>query len=149
MLRSATTRSFSRAAAASRKRFSSKSASGPLEADSGPLATHVFHNLTLTLSVLAPAYLLVPDSYTDGMFNKVFGVVLSANVAAHSWIGLNYVCTDYVPKVSKKLLGPARVVTAGMAAVTFLGLSRIAVSSKGGIKGAIKGLWNPPVEEKK
>ena len=147
MLRSSTTRLISRAAAASRKKFSSSSP-GPLEADSGPLATHVFHTFTLSLAVLAPAYLLVPDSYTDGFFNKAFGVLLTANITAHSWIGLNYVATDYVPKVSKKLLGPARIFNAGLAAVVFLGMSKIAVFSKGGIKGCIKGLWNPPEEKK-
>jgi succinate dehydrogenase hydrophobic anchor subunit len=113
------------------------------------LATNVYHKGHLALAVMVPAYLMVPDSYTDGFFNKAFGLVLTANVAVHSWIGLNYVCTDYVPKVSQKLLGPARILNAGIAVVTFLGLARIAVSSKGGIKGCIKGLWNPPVAEKK
>jgi succinate dehydrogenase hydrophobic anchor subunit len=131
------------ASAATRRKF----ASGPLAADTGPLATHAYHAMTTALLGLAPAYFLVPDSYTDGIFNKIFGVGLSATISAHSWIGMNYVCTDYVPKVSKALLGPARIVNAGFAVVTFLGLSRIAVSSKGGIKGCIKGLWNPPKKE--
>jgi succinate dehydrogenase hydrophobic anchor subunit len=114
---------------------------GPLEADSGPLATRVHHTMSLSLAILAPAYFMAPD---DGMFGKVFGVALSTNIAAHSWIGMNYVVTDYVPKISKSLLGPARVFNAGLAGVTLLGLSYIAVSSKGGIKGCVKGLWNPP-----
>lgn len=83
------------------------------------------------------------------MFDKVFGVVLAANISAHSWIGLNYVATDYVPKVSKALLGPSRFAIAGMAGITFLGLSRMAISSDGGIKGCLKGLWNPPKKETK
>jgi succinate dehydrogenase hydrophobic anchor subunit len=103
----------------------------------------------LSLVVLTPAYFLVPDSYTDGFASRAFGLILSANITAHSWIGLNYVATDYVPKISKKLLGPARIANAGLAAVTFLGLARISWSSKGGIKGVLKGLWNPPAEEKK
>ena len=144
MIRAASSRVASRALSASKKRFSTS----PLEADAGPMATHTFHKLTLSLSVLAPAYLLVPDKYTDGFFNKAFGVVLAANVTAHSWIGLNYVATDYVPKISKGLLGPARIVIGGMAGITFVGLSTISVLSKGGIKGCIKGLWNPPAEKK-
>lgn len=145
MIRSALVRSpaLNGAAAASRRKF----ASGPLEGDAGNLATHGHHAMTTALIGLAPAYFLVPDSYTDGIFNKVFGVGLSATITAHSWIGLNYVATDYVPKLSKALLGPARIVNAGLAVVTFLGLSRIAVSSPGGIKGCVKGLWNPPKKE--
>ena len=56
--------------------------------------------------------------------------------------------TDYVPKVSKALLGPSRVAIAGMTAVTFLGLSRVSIQSEGGIKGCVKGLWNPPQDKK-
>jgi succinate dehydrogenase hydrophobic anchor subunit len=90
---------------------------------------------------------MVPDNYTDGIVNKLFGVGVSGAITAHSWIGLNYVATDYVPKVSKALLGPARIFNAGLALVTFVGLSRIAVSSPGGIKGCVKGLWNPPKKD--
>mmetsp|Transcript_4937 Transcript_4937/g.8783 ORF Transcript_4937/g.8783 Transcript_4937/m.8783 type:complete len:104 (-) Transcript_4937:183-494(-) len=103
--------------------------------------------MNLALAVLAPVYFMVPESYSDGFFSKSFGVLLSANITAHSWIGLNYVATDYVPKVSKALLPPARYAIAGMSFVTFFGLSRIAISSPGGIKGCIKGLWNPPKKE--
>lgn len=144
-MRSALIRSpgITNASAATRRRF----ASGPLEADSGKLATHTHHAISTALLGLTPAYFLVPDSYTDGIFNKLFGVGLSATITAHSWIGLNYVATDYVPKVSKALLGPARIANAGLAVVTFLGLSRIAVSSPGGIKGCVKGLWNPAKKE--
>jgi succinate dehydrogenase hydrophobic anchor subunit len=146
MIRSALLRSpaTSHTAAAARRKFAS---SGPLEADSGGLATHVNHTISTALLGLAPVYFLVPDSYTDGIVNKIFGVGVSGAITAHSWIGLNYVATDYVPKISKALLGPARVFNAGLAVVTFVGLSRIAVSSPGGIKGCIKGLWNPPKKE--
>lgn len=136
------------AASSSRRQFSTTGTGSPLEADSGKLATHTYHTMTLSLAVLAPVYFLIPDSMTDGIVDKAVGLLLSANVTAHSWIGLNYVATDYVPKVSKKLLGPARIVNAGLATVTFLGLARISLSSKGGIKGCIKGLWNPPPAEK-
>lgn len=145
MLRAASIRSpvVARATNVARRRF----ASGPLEADSGSMATHGHHMMTMALAGLTPVYFLVPDSYSDGIFNKVFGVALSATITAHSWIGLNYVATDYVPKVSKALLGPARIANAGIAVVTLFGLTRIAVSSPGGIKGCVKGLWNPKKEE--
>ena len=58
------------------------------------------------------------------------------------------VATDYVPKISKPLLGPSRIVIAGMTGVMFLGLSFVSISSKGGIKGCLKGLWNPSISEK-
>ena len=58
--------------------------------------------------------------------------------------------TDYVPKVSKALLPPARIAIAGMCGITFVGLSVMSVASPGGIKGCVKGLWNPtPKDEKK
>lgn len=134
-----------RASAASRRLFSSN----PLDADSGALATHVHHAMNLGLAVLTPVYFLIPDSYSDGMFNKAFGVYLAAHISVHSWIGLNYVATDYVPKISKALLGPSRYAIAGMAGITFLGLSRIAVSSEGGIKGCVKGLWTSAKKDTK
>mmetsp|Transcript_36138 Transcript_36138/g.75170 ORF Transcript_36138/g.75170 Transcript_36138/m.75170 type:complete len:151 (+) Transcript_36138:107-559(+) len=129
----------------SRRFFSSN----PLASDVGPLATRVHHGMTLALAVLTPVYFAVPDKYTDGAANKTFGVLLSFNIAAHSHIGLNYVATDYVPKISKALLGPARVVILGFSAITLLGMSKMAMGSPGGIKGVVKGVWNPLPEKKK
>lgn len=148
MLRSATSRlSYTRVTASASRRLFSSSGGSPLAADSGALATHAHHTMNLALAILTPVYFLIPESYSDGFFGKTFGVLLSANITAHSWIGLNYVATDYVPKVSKALLPPARMAIAGMSLVTFLGMSRLAVGSPGGIKGCIKGLWNPPKKE--
>lgn len=59
---------------------------------------------------------------------------------------MNYVATDYVPKISKGLLGPFRVINAVLGVVTFVGLSKIALNGKGGIKGTVKGLWKPKKE---
>ena len=81
------------------------------------------------------------------MVDKTFGILLSGAISAHSWIGLNYVATDYVPKFSKALIGPVRVVNAALGVVTFLGLSIIALNDKGGIKGTIMGLWRPSKKE--
>lgn len=55
---------------------------------------------------------------------------------------MNYVVTDYIPKVSKAMVGPARVFTAVISGVTLLGLVKLACNDKGGIKGAIVALWN-------
>jgi CybS, succinate dehydrogenase cytochrome B small subunit len=112
-----------------------------LEGDAGTVGTRIYHGTTLGLTVLTPLYFLTPDSFTDGYISKSFGLLLSAGISAHSWIGLNYVCRDYVPKISKKLLGPARVVTLGMSVITFLGMAKISVGSPGGLKGLVKGVW--------
>jgi succinate dehydrogenase hydrophobic anchor subunit len=75
---------------------------------------------------------------TDGLVDKAVGLLLTAHITAHQWIGMNYVATDYVPKVSKKLLGPARIVNAGISLCILLGLGQISVSSPGGIKRCLK-----------
>ena len=126
----------------------SSTTNNPLEGDAGALATRAHHAMTVSLAVLTPVFFMVPDSWTDGTFNKTFGMFLTANITAHSWIGLNYVATDYVPKVSKALLGPARYVNAGIAVLTFLGLGKISLSSPGGIKRLVKGIWNPKPTKK-
>ncbi|KAL7559085.1 hypothetical protein ACA910_017501 [Epithemia clementina (nom. ined.)] len=136
------------------RKFASSSSSAPaaspspLQSDVGPLATRVHHGLTMGLAVLTPLYFAVPDSYTGSVFNKIFGLLLSANITAHSHIGLNYVATDYVPKISKALLGPARVAILGLSVFTLLGMGSIAIGSPGGIKGTVKGVWNPLPKEK-
>ena len=127
------------------RRCQSTKSPGFLEADAGSFATRTHHAMTTSLAILTPIFFMVPDSFTDGFLNKMFGVGLAANIAAHSWIGMNYVCTDYVPKFfPKSFLGPSRIFNVGLAAVTFLGLAKVSLSSPGGIKGCIKGLWNPP-----
>jgi hypothetical protein len=134
-----------RAAQQSSRRSKSTTNSGPslLEGDAGGLATRAHHTMTTSLAVATPILFLVPDSYTDGIINKGIELFLTVNIAGHSWVGLNYVVTDYVPKISKALLMPARVANMGIAVVTLVGLSKIALTSPGGIKGAVKGLWNP------
>ena len=77
-----------------------KFSASPLEADSGGLATRAHHAMTLSLVVATPLYLVLPQ---DSGVSRGLGVVLSGTVAAHSWIGLNYVATDYVPKGKRAL----------------------------------------------
>lgn len=120
-----------------------------MEADAGALSTRFYHGTALLMGVMAPVYFLVPDSYTDGPVNKIFGLLLTANFTAHSWIGMNYIAVDYVPKISKSLLLPFRYVNLGMAALMFLGMGKIAVASPGGIKAVVKGVWNGDKRTKK
>jgi len=122
---------------------SRSSGSSPLAGDSGHKATHLHHHMTTFLAVTTPVYLLSPSTYTDGLVDQAFGVVLAASIAGHSWIGLSYVATDYVPKISKGLMGPARLVAAGIGALTFVGLSKIALNGQGGVKGTMAALWRP------
>ena len=129
-----------------RRTFSSSSSS-PLAGDAGKKATHLHHKITTFLAFTTPLYLFTPSTYTDGMVDKTFGILLSGAISAHSWIGLNYVATDYVPKFSKALIGPVRVVNAALGVITFLGLSTIALNDRGGIKGTIMGLWRPSKKE--
>lgn len=121
-----------------------------LEGDIGTMGTRVHHGLNTGLALVTPIYFLTPDAYTDGVVSKTLGVLLSVSISAHSWIGLNYVCRDYVPKISAKLLGPARIVTFGLSAITLLGLMKISVGSPGGLKGLVKGMWTgkPKTENK-
>jgi succinate dehydrogenase hydrophobic anchor subunit len=128
------------------QQYRSKSSS-PLDGDAGNLATHMHHKMTTFLSIATPIYVFSPDSLTNGMVDKTIGMALAVNIAAHSWIGLNYVITDYVPKVSKAMVGPARAVTAGIGAVTLVGLGKVAFNDKGGLKGAALGLWTKKEEK--
>ncbi|KAL3810221.1 hypothetical protein ACHAXA_006361 [Cyclostephanos tholiformis] len=145
----ATTTSAPRAALSS---SSSSSSSSPLAGDAGRKATHLHHRITTFLAFAVPAYLLVPDSYADTSIDKCLGIAISGSIAAHSWIGMNYVATDYVPKVSRALIGPTRVFNAALGIATFVGLGMIATNDRGGIRGALAGLWRPKtppaIEEK-
>lgn len=124
-----------------RRGFSAK-APAPLEADSGGLATHVHHAMTVGLIVATPVYFGIPESWANGVVGTTFGLAWVTTVTAHSWIGLNYVCTDYVPKVSKALLGPSRYLNVAIAVVTFLGMGKMCFAP-GGIKGVLAALWRP------
>ena len=56
---------------------------------------------------------------------------------------MNYVATDYAPKISRGMMGPARVFNAVLGLATFVGLGKVAMNGRGGVKGAVKGLWRP------
>mmetsp|Transcript_29062 Transcript_29062/g.43915 ORF Transcript_29062/g.43915 Transcript_29062/m.43915 type:complete len:144 (+) Transcript_29062:185-616(+) len=124
-----------------RRCLSTSSSAKPslLAGDAGPLATHTYHTMNTVLMGATPLYFLLP---TGGFVDKAFGSVLAVTIAGHSWVGMNYVITDYVPKFfSKSWVGPARVVNAGIGVVTLLGLGAIAFNEQGGIKGCLGALW--------
>jgi succinate dehydrogenase hydrophobic anchor subunit len=114
-----------------------------LESDTGALGTKVHHLMSTSLALLTPVYFLTPDRFTDGVVSRGFGTLLSINAAVHSWIGLNYVARDYVPKISYALLGPARIAIVGLSIVTLVGMAKISLCSPGGLKAVVKGTWNP------
>mmetsp|Transcript_2174 Transcript_2174/g.2512 ORF Transcript_2174/g.2512 Transcript_2174/m.2512 type:complete len:143 (+) Transcript_2174:46-474(+) len=120
--------------------------SSPLQGDAGSKATHLHHKMTTFLAVTTPLYFLAPSDSLPPMADSVIGLALAVNVSAHSWVGMNYVVTDYVPKVSKAMTGPARILTAGLSALTLAGLGKIATNGKGGLKGAVGGLWKKKEE---
>lgn len=103
MIRQTLTRPATRSAVRSAYR---KFSSNPLEADSGGLATRVHHGLMMSLAVGAPIYWMLPQ---DSSVSRGLGVVLGGSIAAHSWIGLNYVATDYVPKGMKRIVWCVRL----------------------------------------
>ena len=64
----------------------------------------------------------------------------------HGHIGMNYVITDYVPKLlSKAAVGPARAIMVGVTGATMLGLTKLNVEGPG-ITGTLKALWRKPKE---
>ena len=138
--------------ARSKSTTSPSSSPSPLEGDSGNIGTHTFHKISSLLALATPFYFFSPDSVLqpNGAVDKACGLALAASIGLHSWTGLNYVVTDYVPKVSKAMVGPARVVSAGIGLVTLVGLGKVALNGKGGIKATILTLWRgkKTIEEK-
>ena len=119
-----------------------------LEGDIGKLGTTIYHSLNVGLAVVVPIYFLTPERYANGYISKTVGFLMSTAISLHSFIGLNYVCRDYVPKISSKLLGPARIATAAFTLIMFVGMSKIALFSPNGVKGVITGLWIPSSKTK-
>ena len=116
--------------------------------DEGFVGTKLHHHANTVLAVLFPMAILGTDADSD--FGKGIGLLTAGYISMHSYIGLNYVVTDYIPKfLSKGAVGPSRVVVTGLSLVTFAGMSKMALYSPGGIPAVVKGLWNPKATEKK
>lgn len=145
--RFAATRSLQQFAARNRSAIRCKS-SGPSPLAPDDYISHSFQHVThLGLAIGFPLYFLTPDSVTAGSIDRIVGLALSAGFGFHAWMGLNYTVADYVPQINKAMLMPARAACAGVAGLVFLGLARISMGSPGGIKGIVKGVWNPKEKE--
>ena len=63
----------------------------------------------------------VAFALSPSVLNMPVDVALGLAIPLHAHIGMGYVITDYVPKVSKGLVGPARILLLGITGVTVLG----------------------------
>ena len=107
-----------------------------LRSDEGKIATKVYHQVNMLVLGLTPIAFALSPSF----LNKPVDFALGLALPLHAHIGMSYVITDYVPKVSKALLGPARVVLLGMTAVTVLGLTKLNIFGVG-MTEVVKSLW--------
>ena len=73
------------------------------------------------------------------MYNIFLGLMLPL----HGHIGMQGILTDYVPKLSKAALGPARMVMTGITAVTVVGMLVHNMAGDGMTK-SLKALWRAP-----
>ena len=129
-------RGASRSARVTSRAFSSMNF---LNADSGSMATSIYHRVNTATLVLTPIAFLVPSSLS-------LPVDLSLGVLfpVHGHIGLNYVVTDYLPKIAPiSMLPAARMAVMGITGVTALGLLKINVMG-GGITKTLRSLWSKP-----
>ena len=101
----------------------------------------LFHKTNLAAMGLFPVVLLMPDSM--GMVAMPFNILLGVMLPVHGHIGMTGVITDYVPKFSKSLLGPARFALLGLTSVTVLGLLKLNLFGDGMTK-SVKSLWRKP-----
>ena len=101
------------------------------------IAVQLYHKVNLALLGATPVALAT--SSTPLSFPVDMG--LAVMFPLHGHIGMNYVLTDYVPKMfGKSALGPARAIMAGVTGVTVLGLVKLNLQGPG-ITGALKSFW--------
>jgi len=106
---------------------------------------HLFHKTNIAAMALAPLILVLPDS---GAATMGYNVVMGLALPLHGHIGMTGILTDYVPKVSKAALTPARYVMVGITAITVLGLLKHNLAGDGMTK-TLKALWRKPEAEEK
>eukprot|EP00520_Triparma_pacifica_P005145 CAMPEP_0118662020 /NCGR_PEP_ID=MMETSP0785-20121206/16598_1 /TAXON_ID=91992 /ORGANISM="Bolidomonas pacifica, Strain CCMP 1866" /LENGTH=94 /DNA_ID=CAMNT_0006555515 /DNA_START=99 /DNA_END=380 /DNA_ORIENTATION=- len=82
----------------------------------------------------------VAFALSPSVINMPFDLALGLALPLHAHIGMSYVITDYVPKVSKGLLGPARVMLLGVTGVTILGLAHVNLKGDG-MTETVKSMW--------
>jgi succinate dehydrogenase (ubiquinone) membrane anchor subunit len=113
-----------------------------LNADSGSMASSGYHKINLVIMGLTPVCFALSPSPIAMPLDIALGVALPL----HAHIGMNYVITDYVPKLSKGAVGPARLVMLALTTTTVLGLLKVNVMGEG-MTETVKKLWRG--EEKK
>ncbi|GMH86272.1 hypothetical protein TrST_g6911 [Triparma strigata] len=117
-----------------------------LKSDEGPLSTSTYHKVNMLIMGLTPvAFALSPSK-----LNLPIDVLLGLALPLHAHIGMSYVITDYVPKISKSLTGPARVLLLGLTGVTTVGLLKLNIFGDG-MTETVKSLWRgkKKLEEKR
>ena len=102
------------------------------------LAVKVYHRVNLALLGATPVALATDNTFLSFPVDMGLAVMFPL----HGHIGMNYVLTDYVPKISKAALGPSRVALAGVTAVSILGLTKLNLEGPG-ITGTLKAFWRP------
>eukprot|EP00636_Phaeomonas_parva_P018296 CAMPEP_0118853792 /NCGR_PEP_ID=MMETSP1163-20130328/2250_1 /TAXON_ID=124430 /ORGANISM="Phaeomonas parva, Strain CCMP2877" /LENGTH=139 /DNA_ID=CAMNT_0006786405 /DNA_START=88 /DNA_END=507 /DNA_ORIENTATION=+ len=129
------------AAVAARRCFSSGGMDF-FKADSGKLAVGVYHKINTATLFVTPIAFMLPTGYTMPV-DLALGVLFPI----HSHIGLNYVVTDYLPKILPTSIFPAvRMGVAGLTGVMMLGLLRLNIGGPG-ITQTLKSLWKKPEEK--
>ena len=102
-------------------------------------------------AVSDPLYLFaLHGAYANIIPDQSISLFVATAVARHSWIGMNYVATNYVLKISKGLVGPVRIFNAALGMIIFVGMTgKIAVNGEGDVKGAVRLLWRSKAVENK
>eukprot|EP00617_Octactis_speculum_P014674 CAMPEP_0185744666 /NCGR_PEP_ID=MMETSP1174-20130828/2808_1 /TAXON_ID=35687 /ORGANISM="Dictyocha speculum, Strain CCMP1381" /LENGTH=110 /DNA_ID=CAMNT_0028418187 /DNA_START=124 /DNA_END=456 /DNA_ORIENTATION=+ len=110
------------------------------------MATSYYHHLNLGLVVLTPAVFVV-SSYSP-YISFPLDLFLGLALPLHGHIGMNYVLTDYIPKVFGKAgRGPAKIVMLGITGLTMVGLTKLNIEGPG-ITKVTKMLWCSPESKK-
>ena len=109
------------------------------------LAVKVYHRVNLALLGATPLALATDNTALSFPVDMALGLMF----AMHGHIGMNYVITDYAPKISKGIVGPCRIAMLGLTAFTVLGLLKLNTTGEG-LTETLKKLWRGlPKEEKK
>merc|ERR1711998_466971 len=80
-----------------------------VKADHSTSSLKIFHQTNILTMALTPIVFILPD-IAPSMVTTAGNVVLGLALPLHAHIGMAGILTDYVPKVSKSALGPARLV---------------------------------------
>merc|ERR1711907_527455 len=124
---------------ARRGRSSAAQASGMdvvMKSDHSSGALSLFHKTNMLAIGLTPIALVMPDNVGLTAINVFLGIAFPV----HGHIGMHGVLTDYVPKISKGMLGPARMALLGFTTVTVLGLLKLNLAGDG-MTQSVKALW--------